>query len=226
MGLDMYVFKINKKVNNDKELNLLCSLDGKIERIYKHKEMINENRINDLVKDVFIESFYDDYIKFKDASEEILNMPYERKFNYHKGLSNRDRLTYIEKEIKEHIEEINYQYDYCTKNKDIVNSLKQTDLGYFRKHADLHGYFEELYFKRGGTKEFNCVKLILTLDDIKNVIEIANNQLKGIQAIEKAEGFFWGESNDYWWKETKRIFEEILETTNFEEETVFYDSWW
>jgi hypothetical protein len=44
-----------------------------------------------------------------------------------------------------------------------------TELHYWRKHPNLHGWMEALYYAKGGAADsFNCVTLQLTLEDIDN----------------------------------------------------------
>lgn len=226
MGLDMYLGKINKKVSDDKELELLCSIDGNQENIMQEKELIDKNDIDTLVKKVFVKSFYEDYIKFKDMGKTGLSKPYKQKFSFNQNLTNKDRLDFILKAIKDHCNDINNKYNYYMSNKELIDNIVVSNLGYFRKHSDLHGYFEDIYFDRGGDKEFNCVKLSLTEEDIKKVIEIAENELNGVSAVNKAQGFFWGDTTKEDWEETFNVFTNILKTTDFDNETVYYDSWW
>lgn len=226
MGLDMYLGKINKKVTEDKELEMLCSINYSKDKILDGAKLLEQNNIDELVKIKFIESFYNDYINLKDAPEEVLNEPYVREYCFNVKETNRDRLLYLLETINKHCIDINKKYNYYIENKDKIKTLEITELGYFRKHSDLHGYFENLYTKRGGTEEFNCVKIILTEEDIENVIKIATDELNGEHAVEQASGFFWGSSTIEDWKETKETFEKILKETDFENETVYYDSWW
>ena len=37
---------------------------------------------------------------------------------------------------------------------------------YWRKHPNLHGWMENLYFEKGGTEVSNCIALVLTTDDL------------------------------------------------------------
>lgn len=226
MGLDMYLGKINKKALSNKELDMLCSINGNLENILEQKKLIDELNIEALVKKVFIESFYNDYMKLRDASKDILKQEYVEKYSFGVRRTNKDRLEYIKEQIRLHCEDIDKKYEYYINNKEKVDSLCLGELGYFRKHSDLHGYFEDLYTERGGTEEFNCVKLILSKEDIEKVIEIADSELNGENVVPESRGFFWGESSKYDWEETKKVFSEILETTDFETETVYYDSWW
>ena len=43
-----------------------------------------------------------------------------------------------------------------------VEGLDKNQLFYWRKHHDLHGWMKNLFFKKGGTGEFNCDYVVLT----------------------------------------------------------------
>lgn len=40
------------------------------------------------------------------------------------------------------------------------------EIDYWRKHHDLHGWFENLYLSKGGNETFNCIPLKLELEDL------------------------------------------------------------
>lgn len=103
---------------------------------------------------------------------------------------------------------------------------EEQEIGYFRKHSDLHGYMEELYIKNGGVEEFNCVPLLLPKEELIKIRELAKLELLHGGVFNEARGFFWGESTKEDWKETVRIFDDILRDTDFEKEEIYYDSWW
>lgn len=109
-------------------------------------------------------------------------------------------------------------------------SLDSQELGYFRKHSDLHGYFEELYFELTPedyrAEVFNCEYLVLDREMINDILDKAKQQLKGEKSFKEARGFFWGESDYESWEETIDVFTRILNQVDFEKETVLYSSWW
>ena len=45
------------------------------------------------------------------------------------------------------------------------------ELAYWRKHPNLQGWMQELYYEKGGEGEFNCVDLELTLGDLEALEE-------------------------------------------------------
>tara|TARA_A200000159_G_scaffold163425_1_gene189612 strand:- start:2654 stop:2983 length:330 start_codon:yes stop_codon:yes gene_type:complete len=64
---------------------------------------------------------------------------------------------------------------------------KDTEIMYWRKHADLEGWMSDLYHSRGGKADFNCVELKLEVQDLERLEREHRN-------LETAQGFFWGES--------------------------------
>ena len=61
------------------------------------------------------------------------------------------------------------------------------ELAYWRKHNRLQGWMEELYTRKGGKEEFNCVDLELTEEDI-NDLETAIED----RELPETGGFFFG----------------------------------
>ena len=62
------------------------------------------------------------------------------------------------------------------------------ELAYWRKHPHLQGFMENLYVEKGGTEEFNCVDVELTLEDI----DALEASVKGDELPETG-GFFFGD---------------------------------
>jgi hypothetical protein len=96
-----------------------------------------------------------------------------------------------------------------------------TELAYWRKHPNLHGWMEQLYRAKGGTDaDFNCVNVALDADDLDRLERDIRNQ-----ALPHTEGFFFG---------TSRLDEIDLDLAFIEKaraaiaegKTVFYTSWW
>lgn len=57
-------------------------------------------------------------------------------------------------------------FDYLRPEDVSYNSF---DLFYWRKHHELHNWMQNLYHSKGGTDEFNCIPLLLTVDDLKQL---------------------------------------------------------
>jgi hypothetical protein len=107
--------------------------------------------------------------------------------------------------------------------KDEKDYAKVEEFFYWRKHHDLHGWFEKLYRNRGGTKEsFNCVPVRLYPHDLDALqFDLLNSSLP------KTTGFFFGDNppdleslaNDLKFIQAAR---DILAGGD----AVYYDSWW
>lgn len=104
---------------------------------------------------------------------------------------------------------------------DFATPPDATEIAYWRKHPNLHGWMEALYHDKGGTHErFNCTPVSLTSEDL-NELERAINE----SGLPHTTGFFFGESR----------LEEIAIDRAFIADAraaiadgcfVFYDSWW
>lgn len=106
---------------------------------------------------------------------------------------------------------------------DFEAETEPSELHYWRKHPNLHGWMEQLYRAKGGNSEsFNCTPVELTLDDISLLEEhIKSGELPSTR------GFFFGESSG----DENEVNEDLefckaarkaIEAGDF----VYYDSWW
>ena len=202
MGLDQYLYKYKTKVNGPIEFNLLhvaAHLDES--EIDAYGTYLKDHDKHAFVKSIFIESFVE---RFENGDESAIET------------------------ADKYIEEFKPKYDYLMAHPE-VKGLEAEDIGYWRKHADLQGYMEELYEARGGDREFNLVPLYLSREDCQNVIAHARQELaKHAQGkdTEHTTGFFFGATDPSDWTQTIDKFEEVLKTTDFDNEVVYYDSWW
>lgn len=90
----------------------------------------------------------------------------------------------------------------------------------WRKHPNLHGWMENLYFEKGGTELFNCITLSLTTEDLDRLeadVQAGN--------LPQTSGFFFGES-DGSEREGDLAFIAAARAAIAEGKTVIYDSWW
>ena len=113
---------------------------------------------------------------------------------------------------------------------------KKEEIGYWRKHHDLHGFFEQLWIDKGqpipakrrkeraetGYTEFNCIPVKLTLRDIQK----AEKAVKTF-ALPHTTGFFFGDNppDEDSVREDLEIFEKAKQKLR-EGFIVEYDSWW
>jgi len=95
------------------------------------------------------------------------------------------------------------------------------ELAYWRKHPNLQGFMENLYAEKGGTKEFNCVDLELTLEDLESLEESLDNQ-----DLPETGGFFFGEDSSEHYKEQDLQFCADARKALEDGYTVVYSSWW
>ena len=95
------------------------------------------------------------------------------------------------------------------------------EMAYWRKHPHLQGFMEALYFAKGGTGEFNCVDVELTLEDI----DALEASIKG-DALPETEGFFFGDDSSDHYKESDLEFCANARKALTDGETVVYTSWW
>ena len=123
---------------------------------------------------------------------------------------------------------------------------EQEEIFYWRKHANLQGWMENLYIRRHGWKHheemtpeewknltleekeesfdgdvrrvFNCESLKLSKKDL--------NQLeKDHEKLEKVNGFFWGTSDEIHDERTKKFIAVARQKLN-EGYDISYYSWW
>ena len=98
-----------------------------------------------------------------------------------------------------------------------------TEICYWRKFNALHGWMENLYRLKYGTKEsFNCTTLRLDARDLDCLeMDTGNNKLVPIN------GFFFGaqeiDSEDL---ESVATFVKVARQAIADGKAVFYDSWW
>ena len=95
------------------------------------------------------------------------------------------------------------------------------ELSYWRKHPNLQGWMEELYHEKGGSQDFNCVDLELTLGDLDALEESLDEQ-----ALPETAGFFFGtDSSDYYAEQDREFIREARAAIK-QGYTVIYNSWW
>jgi hypothetical protein len=96
-------------------------------------------------------------------------------------------------------------------------------ISYWRKFNALHGWMEDLYRQRGGSKEsFNCTTLRLDLKDLDRLeMDTGNNKLIPVN------GFFFGAQEIYPEDlESVATFVKVARQAIADGKAVFYDSWW
>jgi hypothetical protein len=107
--------------------------------------------------------------------------------------------------------------------KDEEGNWDTEELAYWRKHPNLQGFMEELYYEKGGEGEFNCVDVELTLEDI-DALEKA--VCKEGSSLPKTGGFFFGEDSDSHYCEQDLEFCTNARKALEDGQIVVYSSWW
>ncbi len=107
------------------------------------------------------------------------------------------------------------EVDFSTKN------FEDTELHYWRKHPNLHGWMESLYYEKGGEADsFNCVPVVLDNEDL----DVLEEDIKSGNLPDTA-GFFFGQSDG---DEVDGDLEFVAKAREAikEGKTVYYTSWW
>ena len=105
------------------------------------------------------------------------------------------------------------------------------DLAYWRKHNALDGWMEALWRTKGNDGEWNCSELELTLEDIKQLEAVVEDD-----SLPETCGFFYGDDsrfNEYKKEETLEFIEKakiILKLKWWErlinkKKKVYYQCW-
>ena len=95
------------------------------------------------------------------------------------------------------------------------------ELAYWRKHPNLQGWMQDLYYEKGGEEEFNCVDLELTLEDLDALEESLDEE-----ALPETAGFFFGTDSSDYYAEADREFIREARAAIKQGYTVVYSSWW
>ena len=95
------------------------------------------------------------------------------------------------------------------------------ELATWRKHPNLQGWMEELWYEKGGEGEFNCVELELTLENL-DALEATLDE----EALPETAGFFFGDNANDHYAEADREFIVQAHAALQKGYTVVYSSWW
>lgn len=115
-------------------------------------------------------------------------------------------------------------YAYATDNQPATpvdaSTEHRTQLHYWRKHPNLHGWMENLYREKGGRGEFNCVRVDLTLEDLH---DLELDVRAGI--LPETSGCFFGVSDGTEVEDDLRFITKARRAIN-KGKYVYYLSWW
>lgn len=104
----------------------------------------------------------------------------------------------------------------------------QAEIGYWRKHNRLHGWFQDKWYNRhsDADTDFNCVRYYLNAEELNELYDAVKND-----KLPATEGFFFGnDSYSYEEREEMKKYDlEIIETAKKEIKEgrfVYYSCWW
>ena len=103
---------------------------------------------------------------------------------------------------------------------DFESPEDKTELHYWRKHPDLHGWMESLYRRKGGVDKFNCVPVRLEetdLDELEAAIKSGT--------LPPTEGFFFGVSDGTETSDDLHFVHKARDALA-DGARVYYFSWW
>ena len=107
--------------------------------------------------------------------------------------------------------------------KEEIQEVAPSELHYWRKHPNLHGWMEQLYRQKGGGgRDFNGDPVVISKEDLDNLAaSIIDEELPD------TDGFFFGQSyNNEQERQDDLDFVKKAHRAIEEGYTVYYDSWW
>lgn len=122
--------------------------------------------------------------------------------------------------IKKPVDFSTEKYNEKTEDYDVL--CEKEEIHYWRKHPNLQGWMENLYYEKGGESDsFNCVNVQLTWEDLE---ELEKEIREG--SLPQTVGFFFGEDSDEYYKEeTLEWIDKSLESIK-DGYDIYYSSWW
>jgi len=104
---------------------------------------------------------------------------------------------------------------------DTNNVTETTEIAYWRKHPNLHGWMEQLYYEKGGKDDsFNGSNVVLTKGDLDS---LEQDIIDG--TLPDTSGFFFGKSDGSEQNEDLEFIAKAREAIE-EGKIVYYSSWW
>ena len=116
------------------------------------------------------------------------------------------------------------QYNGTTGELENPSMPAPQELAYWRKHPNLQGWMEQLFYHKGGQCDtFNGVELELTWEDVDR---LEQDILAGAVAELGTTGFFFGNASDDHYREHDLEFCRAAKAELFLGRRVFYNSSW
>jgi hypothetical protein len=135
-----------------------------------------------------------------------------------------DQYAYVASRAGQHDDFYDGAY-YEDKSKELINPIitKPREIAYWRKHPNLQGWMQKLYYSKGGTGDFNGDELELTFEDIQ---QLERDILDSNVAKLDTKGFFFGEASDDYYRDQDLEFVKQAKAELFCGLKVFYNSSW
>jgi len=113
------------------------------------------------------------------------------------------------------------KYNEETEEHEIL--CEKEELHYWRKHPNLQGWMENLYYEKGGEEDsFNCVNVQLTWEDLE---ELEQDLKNGLLPDTRGPFFSQGVEDPEWLEEDLEFVEKGLDAIK-KGYDVYYSSWW
>lgn len=102
-----------------------------------------------------------------------------------------------------------------------INDENTTDLHYWRKHPNLHGWMHDLYINKGGQHEdFNCNTVLLNEGDLNRLETDINSK-----DLPETSGFFFGETTGEELEDDMDFIRKAREAFSQGRQVAYY-AWW
>ena len=103
---------------------------------------------------------------------------------------------------------------------EVPQDVEPEEVQYWRKHPNLHGWMQDLYYEKNGTGEsFNCDNVQLTEEDI----DMLEADING-DNLPETRGFFFGESSPEDKEQDLEFVKKAREV--LVDHDLYYTSWW
>lgn len=113
------------------------------------------------------------------------------------------------------------EFDENTREYVNTKVSRPRELAYWRKHPNLHGWFQQEWESQGNTGSFNGDELEITWDMLERLESDVREE-----RLPATRGFFFGDSSDDHYRERDLAFCREARAALFLGERVFYNSSW
>jgi len=113
------------------------------------------------------------------------------------------------------------EFDENTREYVNTKVSRPRELAYWRKHPNLHGWFQQEWESQGNTGSFNGDELEITWDMLDRLESDVREE-----RLPATRGFFFGDSSDDHYRERDLAFCREARAALFLGERVFYNSSW